>query len=227
MTKILRLGILTLGQAPRTDIEPTLRAILGERVVFVHRGGLDGLSDHGINHLAPVSGEAGIETCVRTGEEGVRGVVVAKKHLLPRLITAAHELETRCDAFFLLCSGQFPALKQAVPGLIEPIVCIRAVVAALAGHAHVCIIGPASDMPAAPAQWRPYVARVSTAAASPYDGNERLTRAAHTARAAGAEYILLDDMGFTEKQRQLVAAVSGIRTLNATSITARVLGELI
>jgi protein AroM len=88
-------------------------------------------------------------------------------------------------------------------------------------------MGPASDMVAAPTQWQPYVTQVSTAAVSPYDTNDRLAQAACMAQAAGADYILLDDMGFTEKQRRLVRTVSGIRTLNATSITARVLQELI
>ena len=227
MKKKFMLGILTLGQSPRTDIEPTLRAILGDSVLFVQRGGLDGLSDNAIKNLGPAQGEPGIETCVQAQGGGIHGVFVAKKYLLPRLIAAAHELETRCDAFFLLCSGQFPALKQAVPKLIEPIVFIHGVVTALAGHAHVCIIGPASDMADAPAQWRPYVAHVSTAAASPYDEKESLTRAACIAQTSGADYILLDDMGFTEEQRRLVRTVSGIRTLNAASITARVLQELI
>jgi protein AroM len=82
-------------------------------------------------------------------------------------------------------------------------------------------------MAAAPAQWSPYVGRVSTAVASPYGGDECLVRAAHRAREAGADYILLDDMGFTEEQRRVVRSVSGIATLNATSITARVLLELV
>jgi len=227
MKNTLTLGILTLGQSPRTDIEPTLRAILGDSVRFVQRGGLDGLSGDAIAKLVPVGGEPGIETCVQTGAGAPKAVCIAKRHLLPRLTAAAQDLETRCDAFFLLCSGEFQELKRAVPRLIVPIVFIRAVVAELAGHAHLCVIGPESDMAAAPSQWAPYAARVSTAVASPYDGRERLAEAARTAQASGAEFILLDDMGFTEEQRRLVRTVSGITTLNATSITARILRELV
>ncbi|MGE4424503.1 MAG: AroM family protein [Pseudodesulfovibrio sp.] len=227
MNDTFTLGILTLGQSPRTDVEPSLRGILGDDVRFVQRGGLDGLSGESIENLAPVEGEPGIETCVPGGNGRPKGVCVAKRHLLPRLIAAARELETQCDIFFLLCSGEFPALKQAVPRLIEPIAFIRCVVAAVARHSHLCVIGPESDMAAASTQWQPYAARVSTAVSSPYDGKERLSEAARRAQASGAEYILLDDMGFTEGQRQLVRSVSGIATLNATSITARVLRELI
>lgn len=227
MNKNFTFGMLTLGQSPRTDIEPTFRAIWGEGVLFMQRGGLDGLSIPAIAQLAPTGGEPGIETCVTSPGNGRLGVFVSKKHLLPRLVSAAHELEMQCHNIVLLCSGQFPALKQAVPKLIEPIVFIRSVVASLAGHAHVCVIGPESDMAEAPAQWSPYVAKVSVAAASPYDPGERLVQAACRAREIGADYILLDDMGFTEEQRRLVRAISGIVTLNATSIAARVLQELV
>lgn len=227
MKKKFTLGILTLGQSPRMDVEPTLRTILGDDVLFMQRGGLDGLSAESIRSLAPVPGESSIETCVQTKGRAPSGVCIARNHLLPRLIDAAQELDAACDAFFLLCSGAFPALKQAVPRLIEPIEFIRSVVAAVAGHAHLCIIGPASDMAAAPVQWQPYAARVSTAVSSPYDGTEQLSEAARMAHASGAEYILLDDMGFTEEQRRLVCSVSGLPTLNVTSITARVLQELV
>ncbi|HML59490.1 AroM family protein [Solidesulfovibrio sp.] len=224
---MVTLGILTLGQAPRTDIEPTFRAILGDRIAFMQRGALDGLGDGECARLGPEAGESGIETCLRKRDGVVRGVLVAKRLLLPRLIAAGRKLEAECDALVLLCSGRFPELKRAIPRLIEPITVIRSVVAALAGQGHLCVIGPASDMDAAPAQWRSYAARVSTAAASPYGGQETLVRAALRARTAGADYVLLDDMGFTEPQRRTVRDASGLPTLSATSITARIFQELV
>lgn len=227
MTHMVTLGILTLGQAPRTDIEPTFRAILGDRIAFRQRGALDGLGAGDCARLTPAEGEPGIETCLRKQNGVVRGVLVAKRLLLPRLIAAGQELDAECDALLLLCSGRFPMLKRAIPRLIEPITVIRSVVATLAGHGHLCVIGPESDMAAAPEQWSSSAARVSTAAASPYDGQEALVRAAFRAKTVGADYVLLDDMGFTELQRRTVRDTSGLPTLSATSITARILQELV
>ncbi|SME88012.1 AroM family protein [Desulfovibrio gilichinskyi] len=221
------LGLLTLGQSPRTDVESTLRSMLGECVILRQRGGLDGLSEKDVEALAPTEGDPGIETCISTQEDKIKGVFVSKEQLLPKLILAAQKLENECNAFFLLCSGQFPALKQAVPKLIEPIVFIRSVIAELAGQSRLCIIGPQSDMGSAPKQWQPYAASVVTAAASPYGGMECLEKAAMSAKDSGAEYIFLDDMGFTEEQRQYVRQISGRPTLNATTITARILAEII
>ncbi|WP_320169409.1 AroM family protein [Maridesulfovibrio sp.] len=227
MSKRYKLGLVTLGQSPRVDVEPSLRSILGDDIQVCQRGALDGLSAQEIKSLAPVEGEAGIETCMHGENSIVNGVYVAKKYLLPRLVDAAEFLEKQCDYFFLLCSGQFPDLKKAVPGIIEPIVIIRSVVESIAANGHLCIVGPQSDMSAAPAQWAPYAAEVSTSAASPYDGNDVLALAAEGAKNSGADFILMDDMGFTESQRKLVHEVSGITTLGALSITARVLQELI
>lgn len=227
MQNSFTLGVLTLGQSPRSDVEPTLRSVLGESVLLRQRGGLDGLSEKDIEALAPTGVEHGIETCISTQEEKIKGVLVSKEQLLQKLILAAQKLENECNAFFLLCSGQFPELKQAVPKLIEPIVFIRSVIAELAGQSCLCIIGPQSDMASAPEQWQPYAASVVTAAASPYGGMDCLEKAAKSAKDSGAEYIFLDDMGFTEEQRRYVRQISGRPTLNATTIAARMLVEIL
>lgn len=227
MNKEFKIGIVTLGQSPRKDIEPTLYSILGRSTKICQVGGLDNLSAEEIHRLTPSEGEDGIETCIPSEKGLVEGVLISKNFLLPRLIAAANYLETGCDHFFLLCSGHFPALKKAVPAIIEPIVIIRSVVEALAGNRHLCVIGPESDMKAAPAQWAPYVSKVSTSAASPYGGRGSLVQAADRAKRSRADFILMDDMGFTEEQRKLVHEISGIPTLGAVSITARVLKELL
>lgn len=39
-----KLGVVTIGQAPRVDLIPEIKPILGEDVKVVERGALDGLS---------------------------------------------------------------------------------------------------------------------------------------------------------------------------------------
>jgi protein AroM len=221
-----KLGILTLGRAPRTDVEPTFRSILGQNVEFIQRGGLDGLSESEIAELHPEDGQQGIETCVLENSVPV-SVYVSRQKLLERLIKAALELRKKCSIFFLLCSGRFPELKEAVPEIIEPAVNLRSVVAERCRNSHLCIIGPESDMPEAKIQWQPYATSIYTAAASPYEGLDALTVAVAQAKKMGAEYLLLDDMGFTEKHSSYVQKISGLPTINATVSTAEMLRDII
>ena len=50
MTKV---GLITVGQAPRSDVVPDMAAILGGDVEIVEAGALDGLSREQIAPLAP------------------------------------------------------------------------------------------------------------------------------------------------------------------------------
>ncbi|MFT2092198.1 AroM family protein [Paraglaciecola sp. 2405UD69-4] len=220
--KSFTLGILTLGQAPREDIVPTFQAILGGNTNYVQAGALDGLSLTQIAELKTNNAREGIETRLLGGDS----VLVQKQQLIDKLKLKATQLATRCDISFLLCSGRFPELKQSHPFLLQPIDYLKPIVKSAATGRCLCIIGPESDMEMAPSQWRECAGEVVTAAASPYDHFELLAGAAKRAKAIGADIIFMDDMGFTETQRQLVRTVSGVSTINATSLFARIIEEI-
>lgn len=216
------LGILTLGQAPREDVIPTFRNILGSNVSFLQRGALDNLSSQEMDLIKASPEDIGIETRLLSGES----VLVIKDLLLAKLMVKAGELEAKCEWVLLLCSGQFPALKLSHPNIIQPIDFIKPIIKAIAKEKSLCIIGPKSDMALAPAQWRDCAKNVFTAACSPYSHEKNLESAASNSLEGGADVIFMDDMGFNEEQRQVVRKISGVTTINATSLTARVIAEL-
>lgn len=216
------LGFLTLGQSPRSDVIPTFLNLLHPNVIAREAGALDGLSEGQINALSPVSAGNGIETRLSKG----RSVIVDKGHLLPLLIQQAVRLQEQCDYVVLLCSGEFPELRSACSSIIEPIILLRGIIYALAGRKTLGIIGPKSDLALAPSQWQPYVRNVVCTAASPYGKIDVIAQAAISSVKQGAEIILLDDMGFTEEQRLVTQKSARIPVVCATTMTARVLAEV-
>lgn len=217
------LGLLTLGQTPREDVTPTLQSILGKSVQILERGGLDGLSESSLMALMAQDGEHQIETRLSSGA----AIAVSKAALLPRLLTASQQLTMECDAVLLLCSGEFPALAEACPTLIQPIHILRGAIHAVARERLLGLIGPESDLEAAPAQWAPYAPQVICAPASPYEPIEVAVSAGKHLVKRGAEAIFLDDMGFSEKHRTAIARAVRRPVLCATTLTARVLAELL
>lgn len=217
------LGVLTLGQTPRRDVTPTLQAILGAAVQIHEAGALDGLSSASIAALAPQAGETPIETRLRSGE----AVLLSRDRLLSLLVRAGSNLLALCGRVLLLCSGEFPALTAACPGLIMPANLLRGVIKAVAGGQTLGVMGPATDMERAPDQWAPLVRRVVCAAASPYDRLSVIETAGSQLVKAGADIILLDDMAFTEEHRRVVSASVVRPVICATTVTARVLVEII
>jgi protein AroM len=216
------LGLLTLGQSPRTDVTPAFVAVLGGAVRILERGALDGLDGAALDALRAVPPEPALETRLRSGAP----IGLRKAALTTRLEAAAHALTAECDAVLLLCSGLFPALEESCPGLVQPVHLLRGAVRALCRRRILGVIGPASDMEAAPAQWAPCADRVFCAPASPYEPVAATAAAARNLAGAGAQVILLDDMGFGLEHRT-AAAACGLPVLCASTLAARVLQEIL
>ena len=218
-----RLGLLALGETPREDVAPTFRSILGGSVQVLEAGALDGLSAHELRAFLPGAGEPPLETRLRSGA----AIEISRQALLPRLIAAADRLSQQCGTVLLLCSGEFPELAAACPGLVQPIHILRGAVAAIARQRVLGLIGPASDLDEAPAQWAPYAPRLICAAASPYGPADRAEAAGRELAARHAQVIYLDCMGFNEAHRIAVRRASGLPVMSATTLTARVLCEML
>lgn len=220
---VRKLGLLTLGQSPREDVTPTLRSIIGSSVQIIERGGLDGLSGSGLNTVMAKEGEAQIETRLLSGA----AIALSRAALLPRLIAAGEQLSRECDTILLLCSGEFSALADACPALIQPIHILRGAIHAVARNRLLGIIGPESDLNEAPSQWAPYAANVLCSPASPYEPIEVAVNAGRDLVELGAEVIFMDDMGFSEKHRTAVSHAIHCPVLCAATLTARALCEIV
>lgn len=219
----IRLGVLALGQTPRDDVLPTLRMFLDGPVDVIERGALDGLDAAGLDAYRARPDEPVLETRLRGGAP----IGLSSALLTPRLIATAVQLASECDALMLLCSGEFPALAAACPGIIEPIRILRGAVNAAAAHRRLGLIGPASDLTEAPDQWRPYAPDMICAPASPYDPPGTVSRAAQWLAGAGAQVLYLDDMGFNNAHRLEAVRAVPLPVLCASTLVARVLPELL
>jgi protein AroM len=214
-----RLGIVTMGQAPRDDVVPELRATLGDQVMVVEAGALDEATADEIASLAPRPGEPALASRLRDG----RGVALAKDRLLPRVADAVRRVAAVSDAVLILCSGHFPRFEVPVP-VYYPDRILRGIVDALldAGSTLGLISPLPSQAEQASVKWqRPVLA----AAASPY-GPDALWREA-ARRLRQADLIVLDCMGCNRHHRELVAAETGQPVLLPSAAVARVLAEVL
>src|SRR5438477_9211152 len=98
-----RIGMVTIGQAPRVDVVPDMAELLGP-VEIVERGALDGLTRDEIAPLAPGAGDEVLVTRLRDGTP----VFVAKRHVTPLVQRRIDELEAAgATLTVLLCTGAF------------------------------------------------------------------------------------------------------------------------
>ncbi|MFC4563803.1 AroM family protein [Nocardiopsis mangrovi] len=220
-----RLGIITIGQAPRPDLTPEVAALL-PGVDIVERGVLDGLTADEIAAHPPAAGDHALTTRLADGSS----VVIGESFVLTRLPGVIAGLEPEVDAVLLGCTGGFPALEHTKP-LFVPDRMIALGAAALSGDAGtVGVICPLEeqrqDTVRKFSRYLSAGARVLTGVCSPYTGTPgELADAARGLAARGAGVLALDCIGYTEQMRARAAAATGLPVVLARSVSARIAAE--
>ncbi|AUS79957.1 hypothetical protein C1701_18270 [Actinoalloteichus sp. AHMU CJ021] len=227
-----RLGVVTIGQSPRVDLVPELLPRLG-RVEVVERGALDDLGRAEIAALAP--GETTVERLATRLADG-RGVALDGALVAPHLRAAVRWVEEAgVTATLLVCTGHLVDIPHRRPLITaQPLVVhgVRGLVSA-AGAATLGVVCPLPDQrDTAAGTWRDAADRVLVEAATPYAepaalAEQGVARAAADLADRGADWIVLDCMGYSERMRRLAANASGRPVALARSVVARLAAEVI
>lgn len=231
MSAVRSLGIVTIGQSPRTDLVPEMMPHL-PGVRPIERGALDGMTPEQITDLAPKAADARVLTSRLSS-----GAAVLLDHdLVPGLVqNAVRELETlEVDATLVVCTGTFPPLRHRKPLFSADALFVGGVAAVLGRSVTTLgVISPLDEQrEAAAAKWSDVAERVIGRSATPYVPDSAAAAAAVAAaarqlRAAGAEAVVLDCMGYTEAMRAAARAEGQVPVLLARSVVARLAGEVV
>lgn len=215
------LGVVTIGQTPRPDLEALFGAAAPAAEVRV-AGALDGCSSTEIDALA---GAGPYPLLVRLADGRTREI--PRDQLLPLITAAARRLtDAGASPVVLACAGAFPPIACAVP-LVVPGRIVPAVVRSVAGGGRVGIVTPnAAQRPFAEAKWRADGFEVAVVHAAP-GRHDDLEAAAAALAAAEVDLVVLDCMGHDEADRARAARRSGRPTLAAQRIVAEVAAALV
>lgn len=221
-----RVGLITVGQAPRNDVVPDMAAMLGADVDILEAGALDGLTREQIATLAP----EGDDEILVTRLADASSVFVGKKHVIPLVEARIAALEDRGVALnVLLCTGAFPKLA-ARRTLLEPQQLLLGLLRAMTFPGRLGVLTPSDrHIPQTSDRWRKAGFDPVVAALSPYQEEDaRAVRgAAEALRTGGAGIVVMDCIGFRRKTRDEVAHLTGAPTLVANLLVARVAAELL
>lgn len=223
-----RIGLITIGQAPRDDIVPDMLAQLGREVEVIQAGAIDGLTLREVQDLAPRGDEPWAVSRMRDGTE----VRLAKRELDPRMQQRVDELEALgVDLIVPLCASDWSSLAVNVSFINSGKALTPVVQAMLRPGGTLGIIAPTeaqARLAGERAQGGP-VPVVSTYA-QPYadDPDERLRQCEAAGRLlAGVDLIYMSCMGHTREMRAVVREVSGRPTITANGIIAGLIAQAI
>lgn len=199
-----RFALVTIGQSPRSDMVPDLRAaVAGKAVEIEEFGALDGLDKAAVAALAPGECEPRLVSRLADGSE----VAIAKRHIDERLEALLTRLDGEgFDAIVLLCTGLFEGLRMSTP-LIESQRVVDETVMTLAGSVGCLgIMLPHKEQIDTFHAIAPKDQRLRFSHASPY-GDLRFAEAGR--ELAEADLIVMHCMGYSEDMRREVAETSG------------------
>ncbi|MDM5248165.1 MULTISPECIES: AroM family protein [unclassified Lysinibacillus] len=215
-----KVGILTIGESPRSDITPTFKEMFKGNIKIVERGALDSLDEAQLLKVIPKKEKNIYVSRLRDG----RSIRISRRKLLPLLQDELSKLEQEVDCVVILCTDDFPTLKSSKP-IFYPNRIVTQVLAAMVKHQKIGLIVPLEEQREAMLEkWKDITDDITITVASPYDyGNFKA--AAQYLKDYRVDLIILDCMGYNEGHKQLVKKESGILTILPCTLVARILSE--
>lgn len=228
-----RVGMVTIGQAPRTDVVPEMAELLGPAEI-IERGALDGLSGSEVEALAPAAADEVLVTRLTDGSS----VFVGKRRVTPLVQKKIEEVEGEgVSLTVLLCTGTFHGLRASRP-LVEPDKILLGTLRGIRFPGRLGVLTPsARHVAQTEARWRSYGFDPVVVPLSPYEGGPPapaggggavgIAAVARALRAGGAGLVVLDCIGFGRETRAELHALLEVPVVVANLLVARVLAELL
>jgi protein AroM len=220
-----KIGTVTIGQSPRTDVIPEITSILGADVEIREAGALDGLSKEEIAKLAPEKGDYVLVTRLADGSS----VQVAERHITPRIVEKIDgHFRDGVPLVFLLCTGEFPGFDTGGL-LIRPQKILFNAVAAVGEGLKLGIMVPSQDqVEQSQRRWSHVSSSVKSVSSSPYvDSMAAVKRAAQELKDWGAQLVVMDCMGYTFPMQEAAREIVEKPVILARGIAARTVKELV
>ncbi|MTW86257.1 AroM family protein [Virgibacillus dakarensis] len=215
-------GIITIGQSPRTDVTPSIQSILGSEVVIKESGGLDGIAEENMHEISPSDSDTTYISRLRNG----RAVKIGKSKLLPLLQNELSQLEEVVDVVIMLCTGDFPTLRTNKP-ILYPDRVLNHTIKAIMPSGSLGLIIPLEEQRHSLVQkWKDQDLEPLVEVASPYETSD-VAGAARSLKERGADIVVLDCMGYNEMHKQNAVKGSGLPVILPRTLIARIAKEYV
>ncbi|MED1949844.1 AroM family protein [Brevibacillus centrosporus] len=221
-----KVGMITIGQAPRMDIGHIIETYLDGRAELVQAGVLDGMALNDIqDKLSPGPGEYVLTSRLLDGSS----VIMSRESIQPILQEKIKDMESRgISTTLLLCTGVFPGLHTERTVLVEPDQMLPPVIAGITKGRRLGVLVPlAEQVESLREKYTPHGLNPAFAVASPFKLDADTYRNAVVPLQDHVDILLLDCMGYTEEARQLVSDLTGLPVILSSALMAKILSEMI
>ena len=220
----MRIGAVTIGQSPRTDVVPEFLKAFGGDCELLQCGALDGLSYADVQDLAPTAGDYILVTRMRDGTE----VKIAERYINERMKMCVRQLEENgAGLIVLFCTGEFPELESSCL-VLKPDILMEHLIPGILPKGRLGAVLPSADqIPLLGEKWKRLGLEVELTAVSPYSGTRAdFETAATRLESQKVDLIVLDCIGFNEEIKNIFRETSGLPVVLPRTLLGRIAGEL-
>jgi len=220
-----KIGMITIGQSPRTDIVPEMMEVLGTDFEILEAGALDGLTLEEVKKFYPKRGDYILCTRMSDGTE----VVVAKRFIISR-VQGCIDLLTRngSEVLLFLCTGKFPLFSSKRLFIESQKILDHFILAVHGENERIGLLIPLSDqIGQTRKKYKRLKGKMIIEAASPYAQEDEVSLAAKEFMRADPHVIVMHCMGYTKAMRKKVMEITGKPTVLARTLVARTLKEML
>lgn len=222
--KQIKIGAITIGQAPRTDITKDILPLLPDNMTLVEYGALDDMTyEEVMSQFAPSDSDEILVSRMRDG----RQAKFTEAFIRPLVQKKIDQAETDgVSAIILFCTGVFPEFRHRVL-FIEPQPLFHAIAAKLASTQTIGILVPEPDqVEQAYHTWGQSGIAIEATSASPYLEFDKIIEAASFFEGKDLAFICTDCMGFTMEMKHRIQEITGLPVLLPRTLVVRILCEM-
>ena len=209
--------VLTIGQAPREDLQEELRDVLGAGWPIRVLGALDGMSLDEIQRLTPHEDADALHTHLPSGHD----VVISKVEVTKRL----HQLlvDAPSGPVIVACTGTFVGLPER-PALMYPSAVVRNLIDALLPAGRLGVLVPLQEQVASfEASWTTTTRTPTVVSVTPGTSPDA---AIEVLRDAEVDLVVLDCFGYSSELLDAIRRGTGRPVLSAVRSCALIAKEL-
>ena len=224
MNQTIKIGAITIGQSPRTDITKDILPLLPSNMVLIEYGALDDMRAEEVT--AAFHPEEGDEILVSRMRDGSQ-VKFTDKYIVPLVQKKIDRAEADgVSAIILFCTGVFPKFRHSVL-FLEPQPLFHSIAANLASDRKIGVLVPEPDqIEQAYHFWGQRTVNIEATSASPYLSFEKITEAASFFCDKDLAFICTDCMGFTMEMKHRIQEITGLPVLLPRTLVVQILCEM-
>lgn len=219
MTKI---GFVTIGQSPRTDVVPDIEELLPDETEVEEAGALDEFKSEAEvrDAVGPRKGKPIFVTRLRDGSS----VTIDRDSVIQLVQTRIDELTESVSTIAVLCTGEFPPFDAEVP-VLKPSDLLYGWTSSIVSDGTIGVLTPkVEQISQAMEKWNEF--DVVVEAASPYTARDEVGPAAE-ALGTETDLVVMDCIGYTPAMKATVREKTGASVLLGRSVLGKTATEVL